>query len=93
MTNSNQASPNHRGQLISLVVLASLICVPIVVGWLNHEPDPPADLCDMLKSGWTGEEIISSDQWRTWPDSMSRTERTSVVLREAGRECPRLVGL
>lgn len=62
-------------------------------GALSRESHDPPSLCDMLRSGWTTDEIVDSDQWRDWPDSMSRTERGMTVLHEAGRECPKLVGL
>lgn len=85
---------SQRRQMIWLVIIVAAISTPFVAGWLsNGSDDPPPSLCDMLRSGWTADEIVDSDQWRDWPSSMSRTERGMTVLREAGRECPKLVGL
>lgn len=95
MADAPQPNPHrHRAQLISLIALVLALGTPLVVGLINsHNKPPDPSLCDMLRSGWTTKEITTGDQWRDWPDSMSNLERTTVVLREAGRDCPKLVGL
>lgn len=88
------AAPNEEEIMIALLVLVAALCTPLVVGWLNADSSPSRpSLCDLLRTGWTISEVTVSDQWRDWPASMSRTERAMQVVREAGRDCPHLVGL
>lgn len=93
-TPEQPAKTSHRRQLIQLVVGVVLIGTPILLfGMASHSSDDKPSLCDMLRDGWTASEIVDSDQWRDWPDSMSRMERSTTVLQEGERECPKLVGL
>jgi hypothetical protein len=82
----------RRAQLIPLIVLVLVICVPVVVGWLNHEPDPPSP-CRLLSTGWTMKEITHGHIWRDWPATQSITDRELEVTQAAATECPHLVGL
>lgn len=90
------SSPQRPKRQVNITwwALGLLAAVFLVVIITSEKPDSkPPSLCDMLRSGWTTDEIVDSDQWRDWPASMSRTERGMTVLREGERECPKLVGL
>ena len=92
-TPDRPAAPSHRRQLIKLVIGVVILAGPLIAFGIASHSDTSADLCDLLRSGWTGDEIVASDQWRDWPDSMSTLERQAAVLDEAGDKCPEQVGL
>lgn len=73
--------------------LGAVIAAAVIIFGIQRSNEPEPSLCDLLRSGWTGDEIVDSDQWRDWPDNMSRMERSMAVTREAGRDCPEQIGL
>jgi hypothetical protein len=83
----------YRRQLITLIVIVVLVAAPFVGGWLFGDSKDEPSLCDLMRSGWTGDEIANSDEWRDWPASTSLFERNLIIAREAGRDCPEQIGL
>ncbi len=62
------------------------VAVAMVVGGVviaaNSQSSPDEKLCDLLRDGYTVEQLIADDTWREWPETQSTVSRVT-ELREA----------
>ncbi|TDV40111.1 hypothetical protein [Actinophytocola oryzae] len=73
------------------VVAAIVVVGSILSGGKSNEPTSNERLCALLDTGWTPGELVYSDVWVDWPETMSRFERETRIVKSANVECPEKV--
>lgn len=80
---------------LGLVVLVGIAATVFAV---TREEEPPAPagpsgerLCELLESGRSAQDLVDSDEWRTWPEDWTSYARMSYLTGYAHTDCPELI--
>jgi hypothetical protein len=67
------------------VIAVAMVVTGVIIAANNREPSPDAQLCDLLRDGYTMDQLATDDTWREWPETQSHVSRTTELFEAATR--------